>query len=150
MYEEETKSIPWLPLIGAFIGSIPGILLWALLGSFGITASLVGALIVGGAFLAYGIVCDLTGTPSDNVYGWIGCVIICLIAVYFGVHFAWAGMISNAMKEFDEEISVGKCAADLYTLLGQLEMRGKFVGAVFKGYLFSLIGAGAVFSKFSK
>ena len=59
-------------------------------------------------------------------------------------------MICNAMKEFEEEISVGKCAADLYTLLGQLGMRGKFVGAVFKGYLFSLIGAGALFAKFSK
>ncbi len=146
MYEEN-KSIPWLALVGAFFGTIPGIIVWAIAGSFGVTWALLGALIVAGAFLAYVKVCEHTNGSTESVPGLVGCIIICLIAVYIGVHFAWAGMIHNAVKDTDYALSLGECAARLYELLDLLELKGKFVGGVLKGYLFSALGAFGIFSK---
>ncbi|MCR4644381.1 MAG: hypothetical protein K5695_03100 [Oscillospiraceae bacterium] len=145
------KSIPVLALLAAFLGTIPGIIIWTIVGSFGITWSLVGALIVAGALLAYSFACDRTGGEAfESLFGFIGVIVVCLIAVYLGVHFAWAGMISKVMREEGYPLSFGECAARLYELLGIMEIRGKFVGAVLKGYLFSIIGGIGLLSKVKK
>lgn len=141
------KSIPWLALLGAFLGTLPGIILWAIVGSFGITWSLIGAVIVAGAFLVYSKVCERIDGAEESLIGFIGCIVICVIAVYIGVHFAWAGMISSACKEEGYPLSLGECAARLYELLGIMEIRGKFVWAVVKGYLFSIAGVFGLMGK---
>jgi len=133
-------SIPWLALLGAFLGTIPGIIIWAVVGSLGVTWSLLGALIVAGAFFVYSRACERIEGAAESLFGFIGCIVICIIAVYLGVHFAWAGMICKVFKEEGYPLSIGNCAARLYELLGIMEIRGKFVGAVCKGYLFSLAG----------
>ena len=145
------KSIPWLALLSAFLGTIPGIIIWAIVGSFGITWSLIGALIVAGALLAYSFACERTGGEAfESLYGFIGVIVVCLIAVYLGVHFAWAGMISSVFKDEGYPLSFGECAARLYELLGIMEIRGKFFWAVIKGYLFSVAGAVWLIGKFKK
>lgn len=144
------SQIPWLALVGAFLGCVPGIIIWAIAGSFGLTWSLLGALIVAGAFLAYTKVCDHTNADESNLYGLIGVLVICVIAVYLGVHFAWAGQLHNALKEYGYDLSLGECAARLYEFLGLLELRGKFVGAIFKGFAFSALGGFGLFAKAGK
>lgn len=138
-----SESIPWLALLGAALGSIPGILAWFGLGMLGVTWALVGAVIVIGVFFLY----DKFGGETDNQYGIIGCVLICLIAVYLGVHLAWSGQLYQAINEDYHLMSFGECVTGLYNALDILEIRGKFVGAVLKGYLFAGLGAFGVFGK---
>ncbi|MBR3630394.1 MAG: hypothetical protein IKN55_07980 [Oscillospiraceae bacterium] len=101
MDETERNDIPWLGILGALIGTIPGVIVWAIAGTF-------------------------------------------------GVHLAWAGQIHNALKDTEYALSLGECIARLYELLGLLELRGKFVGSVLKGYLFSALGGFGIFAKAAK
>lgn len=135
------QNIPWLALLGAALGAIPGILVWFGIGMLGYTWSLAGALIVIGVFFLY----DKCGGDMDNLFGVIGCVLVCVIAVYLGTHLAWAGHLHKALAEYD--ISFGECVGKLYEYLGMIELKGKFFFAVLKGYLFAGLGAFWAFSK---
>ena len=151
MYEEEkNNSIPWLALGAAIVGTIPGIIIWTIVGSLGFTISLIGALIVAGAFLAYLKVCTMTNGNAESAVGIIACIIICVIAVYVGVHFEWAGTFHNELKGTGYELSFGQCVSQLFDLLELAEVRGDYIGAVLKSYLFSAAGAFTIFSKAAK
>lgn len=143
MYED-SNSVPWKGLLGALIGVIPGVFLWALLGSFGITWAMIGALIVIGAVFLY----TLFGGDTDNKYGLIGCLIICLAGVYFGVHLAWSARLSYALKQAGVDYSLSHCAFNLFELLDLAELKGKYFFAVLKGYLFAGAGGYGYFAKF--
>ncbi|MDE5792643.1 MAG: hypothetical protein K2H66_03860 [Oscillospiraceae bacterium] len=123
-------------ILGAVLGSIPGILLWILLGYIGFTASIVGFVIAFGILFGYNLLCgelDKTGT--------IICVIVLLIAIYVGEHMTWSVVIYKSLKEYSEEITLGDCVKNLGSILKLVEMKGDFVASVFKGYLFGLLGA---------
>ena len=140
--QKSTESIPWLALVGAAIGALPGILVWFGIGMIGYTWSLVGALIVIGVFFLY----DKFGGETDNQFGVIGCVLICLIAVYLGVHLSWAGQLHKAVGA-EYSISFGECVGKLYQYLNIMELKGEFFFSVLKGYLFAGLGAFGAFSK---
>ena len=139
---KQTENVPWLAILGAALGAIPGIFAWFGIGMLGYTWSLVGAVIVMGVFFMY----DKFGGEGDNQYGVIGCILICLIAVYLDVHLAWAGQFHKVLQE-DGDITFAECVTRLYEFLDVLEIKGKFVFAVLKGYLFAGLGAFGIFSK---
>ena len=143
MYED-SNSVPWKGLLGALLGVIPGVFLWALLGSFGITWSLIGAVIVIGVVFLY----TLFGGDIENKYGLIGCLIICLVGVYFGVHLAWSARLSHALNEAGLDYSMSKCAFNLFELLDMAEIKSKYFFAVLKGYLFAIGGGFGILAKF--
>ena len=139
--DNECVNVPWLALAGAFLGSIPGILVWLGIGMLGYTWAMVGAVIVIGVFFLY----DKFGGEVDNQYGIIGCILICLLAVYLGEHLAWAGQFSKTLSDYD--YTFADCIFRLYELLDFSELKGKFIGSVLKGYLFAGLGAFGVFGK---
>ena len=143
MYND-TNSVPWKGLLGALIGVIPGVFIWAVLGSFGVTWALIGALIVIGAVFLYG----LFGGDLDNKYGLIGILIICALGVYFGVHLAWSARLSYALTKAGADYSLGQCAFNLFELLDLAELKGKYFFAVLKGYLFAFAGGFGYLAKF--
>lgn len=141
MYEEKKQFV--LPAIGAVIGSIPGMLIWALLGSFGFTWALIGLIIVAGAFIGYG----MFGGDTSSGQGLITCIVVVLIAVYCGAHLAWSMQLHSALKEYDVDVSLGDCIAHLHAFLGIMELRGKFIGSLLTDYLFAGLGAFGFFRR---
>lgn len=142
MYENETVNVPWKALLGAALGTIPGIFAWAGLGYLGVTWALVGLVIVFGAFWMY----DKFGGESDNQYGVIGVVILCILAVYCGVHLSWSLQLYGALKD-EGDISLSNCITRLFPVLDYLDLKGKYVLAVLKGYLFAALGAGGLIGR---
>ncbi|MDE5737964.1 MAG: hypothetical protein K2H93_06340 [Oscillospiraceae bacterium] len=123
-------------ILGAVIGSIPGILLWILLGYIGFTASIVGFVIAFGILFGYNLLCsDIDKT------GMIICIIVLLIAIYIGEHMTWSIVVYKSLKEYSEEITLGDCIKNLSSILKLIEMKGDFIFSVVKGYLFGLLGA---------
>lgn len=123
-------------ILGAIVGSIPGILLWILLGYIGITAAIVGFVIAFGILFCYekfGGILDKTGV--------IICAGVLLVSIYVGEHMAWAVVIYDALKDYTDEITLGGCVRNLHPTLSLLEMKGDFFASLFKGYLFGLLGA---------
>lgn len=144
MYEE--KSPVLLPVLGAVIGSIPGMILWAIVGSLGVTWALLGLLIVAGAFIGY----EKLGGDAATKQGLIACTAVILIAVYCGAHLAWSMQLHSALKEYDYDVSLSECVRHLHTFLGVLELRGKFIGSLLTDYLFAGIGALGLFGRASR
>lgn len=129
-------------ILGAVIGSIPGILLWILLGYIGFTASIVGLVIAFGILFGYRLLCgDLDKT------GMIICVIVLLAAIYIGEHMTWSVVIYKSLKEYSEEITLGDCIKNLGSILKLTETKGDFVISLVKGYIFGLLGASGAVKK---
>lgn len=84
--------------IGAFIGSIPGMLLLILLGKIGFIASATGILI------AMGVVFGYTFMVKDNqVPGGVGvaiCVAVFVIAIIIGVRVVWSWELADIFAEY--------------------------------------------------
>lgn len=123
-------------VLGAVIGSIPGILLWIILGYAGITASIVGFVIAFGIIFGY----EKCGGWFDKT-GMIVCGIVLLLSIYIGEHMAWAVVLHDALKEYSNEISLGDCVKELHSMLDLLEMKTDFMFDLVKGYVFALLGA---------
>lgn len=141
MYENNSSKV--LPVIGAVIGSIPGMLIWALLGSFGFTWALIGLVIVAGAFIGYGML----GGDTSSTQGFITCIIVVLIAVYCGAHLAWSMQLHSALKKYDYDISLSDCILHLHTFLGIMELKGKFIGSLLTDYLLAGLGVFGFFRR---
>lgn len=133
MYEQNNLK---KGILGAVVGSIPGILLWILLGYIGYTASIVGFVIAFGILFGYNL---LGGTLEKT--GIIICIVVLLIAIYVGEHMTWSVVIYKALKEYSEEVTLGDCVKNLQPMLALIEMKGDFVSSVVKGYIFGLLGA---------
>ncbi|MBQ8078751.1 MAG: hypothetical protein IJ236_02240, partial [Oscillospiraceae bacterium] len=104
--------------------------------------ALVGLVIVFVAFWMYYKFCG----ESDNQYGVIGVVILCILAVYCGVHLSWSLQLYGALKD-EGDISLSNCITRLFSVLDYLDLKGKYVLAVLKGYLFAALGAGGLIGR---
>lgn len=132
-----------LPVIGAVIGSIPGMLIWAFLGSLGFTWALIGLVIVAGAFIGYGML----GGDVSCTQGFITCMVVVVVAVYCGAHLAWSMQLHSALKEYDYDISLSDCILHLHAFLGIMELKGKFIGSLLTDYLFAGLGTFGYFRR---
>ena len=140
---ENTNSSFARGILGAVIGSIPGILLWILLGYIGYTSAIVGFV------MAIGIIFGFVKMGGDLMSG-AGiavCVVVLLIAIYVGEHMSWAVSLSKELKEIDEAYTAGFCASHLYDLLELGEIKGSFFLSLGQGYLFGILGAFGTFKK---
>ncbi len=132
---EERSSLP-KGILGAVIGSIPGIALWVLLGYFGVTAAAVGALVALGIVIGY----DKLGGTIDKA-GLIACGVIMILAIYAGVHLTWAVVVNEVLQDLTLSIT------QLYSILFITDLQFEFLKDLGLGYLFSLLGAFGTFVK---
>lgn len=134
----ETNPPVWKPILGAVVGSIPGLILWTIAGYFGFTWALLGLAIVAGAFMGY----EKMGGNVISKSGLITCVLVVLVAVYLGAHLSWAMRLHSALVEYDfNDISLSDCVRHLHAFLDILGMKGKFIGSLLVDYLFAALGA---------
>jgi len=76
-------SMP-MAVLGAVIGSIPGIVLWIILGQIGFIAAIAGAVIAGGTIMGYTKIGkrEIIGDKAGKII----CVIIVIVAIYASIH----------------------------------------------------------------
>lgn len=135
MYENETSLFK--PILGAVIGSIPGMILWTIAGYFGVTWALLGLLIVAGTLIGY----EKMGGTVVTLQGLITCAAVILIAVYLGAHLSWAMHLHNAYAKLGYDNSVIDCVFYLHHFLDMADMKGKFISSLLTDYLFAGLGA---------
>ena len=87
---------------GALVGAIPGMLLWIIIGRFGIIASLCGAL------LALGVVGGYTFMSKDGelppIYGIVTCIAIMIAAIFFAEKVVWCWRMADYFPRIIDEI----------------------------------------------
>ncbi len=116
-------------IIGAVLGSLPGIILWIVLGYFNIISGWAGMLI------AFGIMIGYTKLGGElTTAGGIVCFFWALVSIYLGVHLSYSAQLY--MWQPDPQIAV----FGLYGWLIKRDLLGSFLGTLGLGYLFGLGG----------
>lgn len=141
MYNEETPVFK--PILGAVIGSIPGMILWTIAGYFGITWALLGLLIVAGTLIGY----EKMGGSVVSLAGLITCAAVILITVYLGAHLSWSMLLHKAYAEAGYDNSTIDCIFYLHHFLDIAELKGDFIRSLLTDYLFAGIGAWGLFRR---
>lgn len=127
-----------LGLIGAVIGTVPGIIVWVIIGQLGFVASISGALIALGAFYGY----ELLG-KGTSIIGVILSGITILAAVFAAICLNY---IVDIMKYY--QTSLTDSIELLKIMVRSLDdFRPEFIKATALGYLFALIGSARIISR---
>lgn len=132
----ETNNSLAKGILGAVLGSVPGIILWIIVGYFGYTAAIVGMVVAFGIVIGY----DKFGGPAGNA-GLITCILVMVLAIYLGVHLTWSVSLMSIHP------NLMKTIFSLYSYLWKYNILLDFFKSLGLGYVFGLIGAVSVISK---
>ncbi|MFQ8922600.1 MAG: hypothetical protein ACLR60_11950 [Clostridium paraputrificum] len=121
-------------VIGAFLGSLVGVILWILLYNFGYIASISGLVMVICAIKGY----EKFGGEINKV-GMVIILIMTIIMVYIATHLSYGVEIYSTFKIdgvtiFDGVKSVGMFLDEIP------EVKSSFIKDLLMGYLFTLVG----------
>jgi hypothetical protein len=127
-----------LGLIGALIGTIPGIILWIIIGQLGFVAALCGALISLGALTGYAYFGKGFGRAGMVISG-LTIILAAFLAIClnYTVYIMRYQQISFALSIYILKIMVTTIS----------NFRADFIKSIALGYLFTFIGAFTVYSK---
>jgi len=101
---EKTKGQALLNgLLGAFLGSLPGMIVWIILGKFGIRAMILGFFLAAGTVWGYGRM--TRKTPLWKGWGIIICTVIMISSVYLAQKITWTWGITAAFKDTTEYLN---------------------------------------------
>lgn len=121
-------------LVGAFLGSLIGCVLWVIIYRLGYIAGLAGAVTAICALKGY----EMFGKHLDRK-GVIGSIIIMVIMIFLANKIAWAWEAYSALKDF------GLTFSDAFRSLGEIlelnELTGSYYGDLAIGYLLTLIAS---------
>lgn len=119
-------------LIGAFLGSLIGCVLWILIYKLGYIAGIAGAVTAICAMKGY----EMLGGHLDKK-GVIGSVIIMLISIFLANKLAWSWEAYDALKDY------GYTFFDCYRVLGEIleesALTGSYYGDLAIGYLLTIV-----------
>ena len=90
-------------LLGAFLGSLPGMTVWIILGKFGIRAMILGFFLAAGTVWGYGRM--TRKTPLWKGWGIIICTFIMIFSVYLAQKITWTWGITEAFKDTTEYLN---------------------------------------------
>ena len=147
--EDSTVVILLKAVLGAVVGAIPGMILWAALSKIGIVAALAGFFMFMGQLIA----CDRFTQKSKQMnipVALIICAVIFLGDIYLCERFVWAWEISSAMKETGLEMSLMECFKDFDALMTLLDGKSEFNSSLVMSYLYAILGAAAGAAKLFK
>lgn len=164
-------------ILGAIIGSLPGMLLIIFLSRFGLLASVCGVVMAAGAI--YGYTRMTRDSFLDIKYGVIVVIAVMLLGIYLGVRISWAWRFSVEfpklyelsydilVKSFTESGFSKEEAEKLFNLIFDDPDRGfftyffnfgdylqypgsrvKFGLSLFGNYVFAASGSAVIFRKF--
>lgn len=120
--------------VGAFIGSIAGVIAIVLFDMLGVVASLAGVVMGYATFFMYE-----KFAKSLSKKGIIICVVIMLVMVLVGENLAWAIAISKA-----SQLPVKDAFFDLYSIMSLIDVVGDYILSLVLVYVFSALGAAGI------
>lgn len=127
-----------LGLIGALIGTIPGIILWVIIGQLGYIAALCGALISLGALLGYAFFGKRFSTGGMIISG-----LIIILATFLAICLNYTVYIMRYQHvSFAESIIILKI---MVTSIKSFHV--SFIKSIALGYLFTILSAVPIYSK---
>lgn len=97
-------------VLGAFLGSLPGMTVWIILGKFGIRAMILGFFLAAGTVWGYGIMTKKY--PLWRGWGILICTVIMISSVYLAQKITWTWGISDAFKNTNEYLNQQMLAAN--------------------------------------
>ena len=131
----KTKKSKFLPgLVGAFLGSLIGAVLWVVIFKLGYIAGIAG--LVTGVCALKGF--ELLGGHVDRK-GVIGSVIIMLITIFLANKIAWSWDAYTALKDYDYTFS--DCFRYLGEILEANELTGSYYGDLIIGYALTFLSS---------
>lgn len=119
-------------LIGAFLGSLIGCVLWILIYKLGYIAGIAGAVTAICAMKGY----EMLGGHLDKK-GVIGSVIIMLISIFLANKIAWSWEAYDALKEYG--YTFFDCFRVLGDILSESGLTGSYYGDLAIGYLLTIV-----------
>ncbi len=131
---EERTPLPVLNgIIGALLGSLPGVLLWIILGQFGYIAGIAGWLMIIGARFGYQ---KLAGGINK-----LGSVLSLIIALIMPAVSEYIGLAVSVYREFhaDYGVTVGDAFRSIPYFLSEPDVVRPLAGSLAIGYFLMLL-----------
>lgn len=131
----EKRAFPVLPgIVGALIGSIPGILLWILLGQVGFIAGICGWLMIRGAIFGY---TKLAGGIDRR-----GQVFSTIVALFMPIVSEYLGIAVTVYRYYHESygITVAEAIGSVPLFLAEPEVIQGVIFSLIIGYVLIAIG----------
>ena len=127
------KSMLFPGLIGAFLGTLIGAVLWVLIYQLGYIAGIAGAVTTVCAFKGY----EMLGKHLDKK-GVIFSVIISIIMIYFANRVAWAFSAYSELKEYFD-ITFFDVYRALGVLIKEADATANYYGDLVIGYILTIV-----------
>mgnify|MGYP001176946402 FL=1 len=131
-----------LGVIGAILGSIPGLVVWLLLSKLGVIAAISGVVLIAGTLFGYNFFAKKIST-----FGFVFCTAVVLFMVYFATKLSWCIEIHSECKDI---LTFKECFSEFSSLLKLTACKGSFIRDLFMGYLITAISAVGAYKKFLK
>lgn len=131
----EKRTFPVLPgLVGALLGSIPGILLWIILGQVGFIAGICGWLMIRGAIFGYG---KLAGGIDRR-----GEVLSTLVALLMPIVSEYLGLAVSVYRAFHASygVTLGEAIASVPLYLAEPDVVQGVIFSLIVGYVLIAVG----------
>ena len=140
--EDEIPENVFGGIIGAIVGTIPGIALMIILGQIGYVASIAGFVMAAGALYGY----KLLGKKT-SVKGVVISIVIMIAMIYLGERISWTISLVRELSEYFEDVSFMAVFTSFHGLLGELEVGSQFLVDLLMVYGFSVLGAFSTIKK---
>lgn len=127
---EKSNLVPGL--VGAFLGSLIGCVLWVLIGRLGYIAGIAGAVTGICAMKGY----ELLGKHLDRK-GVIGSVIVMIVMIFLANKISWAWEAYSALGDYDWTFS--ECFRELGFILDSSDLMGSYYADLIIGYLLTAV-----------
>ncbi len=126
----------FLPIIGAVVGGIPGIIVWALAASAGYIWSFIGLLIGGGICFGF----QKLGGRFTSKRSIVLCIVIAALELLIAVYLSWAMAFFKVYRQNQVDVTLVQMVGQLYGILAANDALPKFFLDVLKSYLFGALG----------
>ncbi len=87
----------WYGLLGAFLGSLPGMTVWIILGRFGIRSMILGFFLAAGTVWGYGRM--TRRRPLRRGWGILICTVIMTVSVYLTQRIIWTWSLTESFRD---------------------------------------------------
>lgn len=122
--------------VGAFLGSLIGVVLWVIIGKLGYIAGIAGAVMAISALFGY----EKLGRKLGKK-GTVICIIILIVMVYFSTKLSWAIDAYDAFKEEEQRIGIFEAYKILPQLIKENNIQLVFYKDLMIGYALTFIAS---------
>lgn len=123
-------------LVGAFLGSLVGVVLWLVVYKLGYIAGISGAVMVICAMMGY----NKFGKKLD-LKGIIICVVLCIGMIYISERLSVSMELYQEFSDYGYDVSFFDCYKSMYDVLDAADTMSSFWGELAVGYLLFVVAS---------